>query len=334
MRVVALLIVGLSLSTSLLAQELVLTPMAESFCKPGVTNKSPGKGLLISYFARPQFDFTTNSEETSAKSRAGINDRLNFKLKIPIINKDGFKFLIGGAHMREEYEFSQIEGRPTEIFTSINDVSLKTSRIAAYFLKSINSRYYATLKLEASYNGDYDNLISFENRYAIYRGAVLVGYKKRADTEWGFGAMFSKGFRRTALYPFLMYNKTFNDRWGLESVLPVKIDMRYNISRKNMVLFGAQFNSRSYSIDVLEGSAATQNIYHMRSAEIQLAAEFKQQLSNWVWCEVRGGYARNLTSRFDQITPVRQRNVVTANPSSGPFLQFGIFVSPPRDCDR
>ncbi|MEM9919954.1 MAG: DUF6268 family outer membrane beta-barrel protein [Bacteroidota bacterium] len=324
------------LSFPFYAQEMVLTPLAGGFCKPGVINKSPSKGLYLSYFARPRFNFTSNSGENRSTSRAGINDRINIKLKAPIINKENFKFLIGAAHMREEYEFQRIDGSPSNIFSSINSQTLKTSRLSAYFLKSINNRLYATLKLEASYNGDYDNLIDFGNRYAIYRGAFLMGYKPRPDTEWGFGGMFSKGFRRTRVYPFVMYNKTFNENWGLETILPVKIMMRYNISPSNLVLFGTQFNSRSYSIDVFgaDGGDPSSDIYHMRSSEIQFNVEFQQRISKWVWLEAKAGYAKNFTSRFDRISPVRQENFITADPSSGPFFQFGIFVSPPRDCER
>ena len=334
MRITFGLLLPLCFAITINAQEIVLSPAAEIPCKPGVINKSPSQGILVDYFVRPQSTLSSNSEQVGSNNgRVKVNDRFRFKLKAPIIHGDGFNFLVGLSHMREGYEFSSSSLGAASFLDYLNEKTLKTTRLSAYFLKPINSKFYASLKLEGSFNGDYDGFVDFSERYAVYRAGLMLGMKKDPYTEWGFGLMVSKGFRRSLVLPFLMYNRTFNQRWGLETVLPVKIQVRHNISPDKILLLGTQFNSRNYSIDLPQNNAtgpSTNSIFHMRSAELQIGATYQQRLSKWAWASLQAGYAQNFTSRFDRVTPERELDYITARLSGGPFMKFGLFLSPPK----
>ncbi len=314
------------------AQELILTPLVEGFCKPGVVNKSPGKGISLEYFIQPNINLKSNLSPDES-SKVGYNDRLRFKFKIPIIHKEKFSFLLGVDHQREEYEFDFIDNPTRYLFQSIDDKALKTSRLSAYALRPINNSLYLIAKGEATFNGDYDPLIKLDNRYAIYRGAVILGIKKYEHKEYGIGVMYSNGFRKNAVYPVLMYNHTFSPHWGIETVLPVRIQLRYNMTNKNMLLFGTDYKTRVYSLDVANEDQGDTDIFNMRRAEVQLGFTFKQQLHPWIWFDIKTGYLYNFTTRFDLSSPGKERisDFITADPSSGPFLRLGLFLSPPKE---
>lgn len=312
------------------AQEIVITPVATTYCKPGVSNKSPSKGVVFSYLNRPKLAFDGNTVNDTKNNAAGVNDRLRFKFKVPIIIREDFAFLIGMDYMREQYEFNTIDEERFFVFNSINDRSLKTARFSAYAIKPFNSWIYGSLKLEASYNGDYAQFVNFDQRYRIYRGAAFVGFKKREDKEWGVGLVVSTGFRNTRVFPFLLYNHTFNSKWGLETVLPAKITLRRNLTEKNNILFNARFGSRVYSIDV-EENLAEPNIFNMQSAEIRWNVAFQQRIHPWIWLEAKGGYIQNFTNNIERVTPIPDDNFLSANQSGGAFMQFSIFLSPPRN---
>lgn len=323
-----MLFMSMILASCLDAQELVFTPIANSLCKPGVEGRSPGKGLSLEYLGRGNLSF--GQSNSGDESTLGVVDRLRAKVKIPIIHKEHLTILIGADYMNEEYEFKDIDQQRFTVFNSINDKLLKTSRLSAYVIKPFNDRMYGTIKVETSFNGDFGGVIDFSKRYRIFRAAAVIGVKKREDLEWGVGLMFSKGFRNTRVYPFAIYNQTFNEKWGIEAILPAKIHIRRNLKPGSMLLAGAEFKSRVYSIDVDEGDEGI-NIFHMRNAEIQGGITYKQRLHSWVWFDVTAGFVKTFTNSFDRVEPMTQLDFLTARQSSGPFVGMSIFLSPPKE---
>jgi len=314
------------------SQDLILTPMGETFCKPGVINKSPSKGLVLEYGINPNIQF--NSENTSAISvptKVGVNRRYKVKLKAPILNKEKFKLLIGWNYYGEEYSFDQIGQENAAIFNTINDKHLKSSRISLYMIRPINHQYYFAVKGVASFNGDYDGVINFDQRYTTYDVATIFGVKKRPNIEWGVGLLIRKNFLNTfPIVPFGIYNHTFNNKWGLQATIPTSLMGRYNFNDKNLILFGPQFDSRNYSIDVLNDNTGKLDPYTMRRSDLRFSIRYNHNIKNWLWLEASTGYIRNFTTRFDDIDNPDNPEIIRVRPSNGPFFKFGLFLSPPK----
>lgn len=322
------------IASLLTAQENILSPLTnDAFCRPGVINKSPSKGVLFEYGIQPNYNIST-STNTGMSSQIQHNRQWLFKFKVPVIRKPGFKFLLGAEHRQERLNFNFISRGDASLFSDLDDKRLKASRISAYFLKSLNDKWYASLKLETAANGDYSQLMSFDNRYAIYRAAFMVARKKRDDLEYGMGVLFNKNFRRTLVVPFFLYNQTFNSKWGIESALPVKIKLRHNINERSILLFGPAFRGRTYSVDIRDDNGEN-GIFHLRNAELQLELSYQYRLNSWIWTEFRGGYAHPFATRFERQTGEFSAfsegvNEINAQPTGAPFFRIGIFVSPPK----
>ena len=75
-------------------------------CLPGVSNKSPSKGVAINYTFNPNFEMRSLSSENDKKVRA--NERYGGKLKIPILNRPNVKFMLGMKHYVEKYSFTDL----------------------------------------------------------------------------------------------------------------------------------------------------------------------------------------------------------------------------------
>ncbi len=315
---------GIFTTFSLFAQDISQTLVAETpahFCTPGVSKQSPGKGLLASYMTYPSFALTPPNSES--ESEVSHNERLNFKIKIPCVNIVGMKLLVGFQYMRERYNFSQIQPENYPLFERLNTVNLKTARGAIYLSKSLNETNYLSFALGTTYSGDYDKFVKIDKRYAIYRAVGLLGVKRNEDFEFGFGMLFTKSFRRTLALPFGFYNRTFNDNWGIEFAIPVRLMGRYNIKDGSLILFGTEYVSRSYSIDVMQPEA---EIFHFRRAAIEFSATWQKRFTNWTWMEFKLGYAMNRNSRVDD---VNARTEFRINPTNGIFGTISFFISPP-----
>ena len=136
------------LAKFLFAQDLVLSPIGETFCKPGVVGKSPSKGILLDYTLLPSvkaYPFTNGLPDNNAQNIS--SSRLSFKLKAPVIYRKDFTLLVGFAHYREEFDVSRLSNGGESILNNIHDRSLKSSRLSLYMIKPINKKYYLAFNI-------------------------------------------------------------------------------------------------------------------------------------------------------------------------------------------
>ena len=223
-----------------------------------------------------------------------------FKLRFPIINKDNLRLILGYSYRPERYHIGAVGPDFTDFFQNIDDRWLKSNSFSLFLSKPLGTKYYTAFRFRLMYNGDYDQWINFEDRYTIYNAVGLFGFKKRSDLEWGFGINFSSSFRRTIALPFLFYNQTFNEKWGIEMILPSQVYLRHNIKPTSILLTGFEYNSRSYSVDI-EGQSEFTGIYNMNHSELRAVISLEQQIVPWVWLNVKGGFQLNFSTDFDAV---------------------------------
>lgn len=295
-------------------------------CKPGVVNKSRSRGLELSYVHTSASNL---GEEdgfplTQPLSRLRLQN-FNFKLKVPIINKEGFKVIFGTFYRPEHYDFTKIGSDYNEVFQKINGRNLKSTGFDGLILKSWNETMYTSVRVRTSFNGDYESLVDFDDRYAVYGVSALMGFKKRADKEMGVGITFSKSFRNTIVLPFFLYNHTFNDKWGIEAILPALASVRHNLSNKSIMLAGMRYNSRSYSIGKNDDPLGIFNLNH---SEIIFRVSLEQNIHPWVWLDFSLGYQYNFSTDFE--ANGESLSSFQVEPGSSPIFKIGVFVSPPE----
>lgn len=331
MRLISLFVLTILLPILVKAQDFPTPIIGHAFCKPGVENASPGKGLSIQYIRHPNYELTSGFKLEDNRRRSDVErkERLDAKLKIPLLNKDEWKALIGLYHSFEKYTFDYIAPPNNYYFNAIDDQMLKRTRATAFLFKALDSRNYLALRLGASFNGNYEGLVQFDNRYAVYRAALVWGFKKTNDKELGIGLLMNKSFRRTAVYPFLIYNRTFNEKWGIESVLPVKISLRRNLNEESLLLASAEYWSSAYSMDIVPNEASRVVDFHFKSSAMHFYVDWQNRLlSNWTWTSLKLGYAWNFDSRFINTETDQNFN---AFPSHSIFVSVGFFLSPPKN---
>jgi len=297
------------------------------FCKPGVQNKSRSKGLEISYSWLGNGTFKDEEGKfTAPLSQYKTWQQLEIDLKVPVINKDNLKVLLGYKYRSESFDVSRFGGDFTETFQGLDASNLKNSSLSAIVTKPLNATKYLALRLRYTASGNYSGLMDFGSDYAIYKGLALFGVKPDEDFEWGIGLGVVSSYRKTTVLPLFLYNRNFNERWGLESALPGYIFGRYNLSRKSILLFGAEYNSDSYRMKVKQVGNGVLD-YALNHSEVLGMLRLEQQIAPWVWGNVKAGYQLNFSSDFES------KSVGTTSfqvePSDGFFFQIGVFISPP-----
>lgn len=297
------------------------------YCKPGVRNKSRSKGVELSYqylsdgvISAPNGEFTEPLPEFS-KFR-----KFRAKLSLPIIRGEQFKTIIGYSYDAEQYELNDINNDHQGLIESTDNVNFKSSSFNLNLAFSPNATNYIGAKFSLSYNGSYDNLVSFSTRYAVYGGGIALGFKKHEDNEWGIGIGGSKNFRGQGfrVIPFLFWNKTLNDHWGFQITLPSSFNLRYNHDDKTILIASANYNGDSYSFDqvVIDNRPIAFN-----HSEILTVLKLQRQIVPWLWLDAQAGYHFNFNSSFELQST--QEELFEIDPGNNVVLKFGIFISPP-----
>lgn len=295
-------------------------------CKPGVQNKSRSRGLEIAYLWNRGGTINPEGQAFQGQpSELNNLENLIFNLKAPLVNAEGFKLLAGFNYRPEQYYFDEIGPDYAEVFEYLNGRIMKNTGFELFGTKSFDEQHYTVLRVKASYNGDYKGLVNFDSRYAIYNATALYGIKKNDNLEYGFGLTYTQSFRSTTILPFMLYNRNFNDRWGLESVLPALVSLRYNISPRTLLLGGFRYNSRSYALQ-LPQSPPTE-VYEMNHSEIRLFFTAEQNIVPWIWMDAEVGYQLNFSTDFEVDADPAASFMV--EPPNGPYLKLGLFISPP-----
>lgn len=301
---------------------------ARCYCSPGVYNKSRSRGVELAYgwinggtFNEQDIPFT------GQLSQYDKWEQVEFKIKIPVVLKDNFKLLVGYQHFSEFFQFTDVGSDFNPVFSELNTTRMKSNSLSVIVSKPINETQYTAFRFKYTSNGDYDKFFSFEGKYAIFKFLGLYAFKPNDNLEWGIGLGVSKSFRRNNILPFILFNKNFNDKWGIESVLPGLIFGRYNINKSNILLFGAEYNSESYRLDINDDSNILPLAYAYNHSEVITSVRVEHRFSPWIWGDIKAGYQFNFSSDFEaknEISPV-----FNANPTGSPFFRIGIFVSPP-----
>ena len=312
-------------------EDIDLTKDCPAFCRPGVVNKSRGRGMLLErtmvgdqYLApRP------GGMEGANASEIDYIEQFRAKLKVPVINAPSLKILAGYEYQQEAVHFERIGYFNEDLFQSLNGKPLRTNKYSLYITKSFNERVYGGLRLRTACRGDYEQMMNFDPRYATYSGMAAVGFKERDDLEWGLGLMFGRNFFNTTILPFAVFNQTFSEKWGIETVLPVQIMMRYNFTATNMLLFGVEYQSQSYSLDLLQPGTQGLTPYHFRHAEVAWKATYDKKLYSWIWLTAEAGYLIPRRARFDNTRDAAYN--FRARTSPQPYFRVGVFLTPPRN---
>lgn len=219
------------------AQQIALKDTLTYYSDPGVKGMQKPKGIEIKY--ERVLDYGIDSQAkgegiTNGNGEVSLNRRVEFKLKFPVLAKSALKVAIGQGYFVEEYRFENIVSNTYPFYSALEDKSLKSIGTSFYLLKSTRKKSFFILRASFNLNGDYQIGNRPTADYLRFSFAPLLGWKKDANVSYGLGFSYSYDFGRPAIYPLLVYNRTFNPHLGIESLLPASVKLRYNINKKTI----------------------------------------------------------------------------------------------------
>lgn len=310
------------------AQDTILNCTDSAFCVPGVSGLPRSKGIVIKRELVRDYRIVSESDGGNASAEIRRNRRWELKLRAPIILKDGFKMAAGIKYYVEEFNFEHPESLDFPFYKNLENRSLRSIRGDIYMIKPTRTNKYYILRLSGGLNGDYGSESFARGDFFKFSVSPLMGWKKNDYVSYAFGVAFSYSFGRRRIYPLFVYNKTFNSQWGLESVLPAEVKIRYStLNQKNYFYGKAELHGANYSVRLDE---AKQDLVFLNKSEVRLLLSWEREIHDWLWFGVEGGIRSNINFNLSDDATIRSDVVVENSLKPALVYNFSIFVVPPR----
>jgi hypothetical protein len=315
----------------------------KEFANPSVEGTPRGKFLIFKYqrFFDYRFNSTAANNEKlpvgNADAQVKNSNIAEIKGFIPLWNRPHFKTVLGLGYEREEYNFEKSDNNTYLYHQNLQDKGLKSLSAQLAFLHPMNYKNYMIFRVKGQLNGDYtSNELNF-NDYLKVTAEVMYGWKKSKYFSWGLGAQLGYTFGRQTIYPAILYNRTFNNHWGVEAVFPANIKMRYTPSSdKSYFYFGYELDGYSYNIKVDKFPFSQSPIFsniktiELRHNDVKLQARWEKEIYDFLWFGLEGGYRMNIAYDAFESGSERKTTLIETDAGGAPFAEASIFFVVPR----
>ncbi|MEZ4972672.1 MAG: DUF6268 family outer membrane beta-barrel protein [Cyclobacteriaceae bacterium] len=265
----------------------------------------PDKWINFRHSTSPGQQFSYNGEKWNAAA-----EDIYAKIWLPVLLKEKYKLIVGPYYRAEQIEF---EGATHEELACIDHWNLRSAGIDSKLQVKLGEQRSLLFGVNFSQAASTENL-SLKSTKIGYTATAL--YRKRFSTneELGFGVIYGNNLSGITILPIILWNKTFNDRYGVELAAPYKLAMRYNASDKDIFHLKSEGDSRNYLVP----NGTDLNRYSR--VDLRMGLSYTRLINRWIGVEVFSGYRRNLRSELP--------NGITLKKNSGLATSVELFVIP------
>jgi hypothetical protein len=310
------------------------------YCNNKVNGLSPSRLLSLSYdwvgsntwesSAGEAFDGTFPTSSTEFRRNTGLRLETNY----PIISKNS---IIVNAYLNYWESHYRFDAGAEAGLPQLLDVHpLRTTVAGALIFKPLDEKKFLLFQFDGALNGNYNfRDISPDFGKVKVSGAFLYGWKRNDNTNVAIGVTRTFRGGRALHIPVLLWNKTFNPKWGVEMLLPARAAVRRNFSAKSLMMFGYELEGQSYHIQNTNGSPGPLfgdpmggNDWELRKSEIRARLSWDKAITDFIWFNVQAGAVVNYRVDLDRDGGATEP-WVTNNLGVPFYVRFGIqMVSP------
>ena len=300
----------------------------KTFCTQKVNYLSPTKLISIGYETQLPFHLTSTSVNDVTKTINTIDTHVNsfgglrVGLNTPIISKSSFILNLGLTFWNTQVSVQNPER--SVFFQRINSMNSTGLNLTAF--KPLNDKQFLIFQVNADLNGNYGNLDEQLSKAMTYSGTAIYGWKKDDNFMWGLGVTRTYRAGQLLHIPVILYNRTFNPTWGIETTFPAKLNVRRNFSPTSYLMLGYEIEGNAFYLGQINASDV-----FLRRGEMKPRITFETKLTGFVWLSAQAGLRYNW--RFDAYNtqnPTANENRLFSNTLGNP-LYFNVslnFVSP------
>ncbi|WP_242921130.1 DUF6268 family outer membrane beta-barrel protein [Pontibacter liquoris] len=304
----------------------------KTYASPSVQGMGKSRGIIIGYERLPQFDIDSKSEDPRVGDGSGHvrrNNKFDVRAFGPVINKPQTKLILGLTYKYEEFEFGNITPSSYSLYENLQDKHLKSLGLQLAFLHSLNDRRFYLIRVKGELNGDYRQENIGISDFLKTTVDLAYGWKKTPDYAIGVGVEVGYTFGRQSIYPGILYNRTFNKQWGVESIFPANARVRYNMDEKTLFYAGYKIEGAAYTLRVKNPPLSEFGNVELRRTDFKGLVRAEREIYDFLWFAVEGGFRQYYRNRvFDDIG---SQNELIKNDLAGTgYIGVELFAVPPR----
>jgi hypothetical protein len=314
----------------------------QAFANPSVLGMGPSKGVIVHYERMPNFNVTSTGQVAGLpdyNAEARKNARLNIKGYIPAWNHPHLKVIVGLSYEREEFTFKNATpSTGYQLYDNIENKGLKSTAAQLAVIRPVDDVHWYLARVKGELSGDYNSSDDLSTTdYLRLSAEAFYGWKRSPRFSWGIGFQYGYTFGRLSIYPAIIYNRTFNDRWGVEALFPARVSLRYNASPKSLFYTGYSVDGLNYITHlrdplVRQGQAdkVPLRTLELREIELKFRLRWERELLSFLWLGAEGGYRYNYAfDAFDRTNADREK-IIDSQLAGTPYASLELFLTPPR----
>ncbi|WP_066834888.1 DUF6268 family outer membrane beta-barrel protein [Rufibacter ruber] len=296
--------------------------------------QAKSRGVIVRYETLPRFGLRSEGKQGdigNSEAKVLRSNKFEFKAYAPVWNRPHLKVVVGGGYQLEEFNFKEPANIDYPLYNTLEDKDLRSLDGQLIVLRPINQKNWLLFRVKGELNGDYGKYsqISF-SRYLRTSMEVIYGWKKSPYLSYGVGAQLGYAFGRQTIYPAFMYNRTFNDRWGVEAIFPANVTFRRNFSEKSFFYLGYKIEGASYNININNDQFSQYETVELRKSEIRGRFRWDREIYDFLWFGLETGYRYNHKFGVYDGENKKANPLIENHIKDAIFFNVELFLVPPR----
>jgi hypothetical protein len=292
---------------------------AKVFCTQKVINQTPTRLATVGYEYNSGFN---NNVTDKINSMSGLRAGLQYLA----ISTNKIILTVGA-----NYWGAKVNTNATSAGIGNNQIynnRMDMLGLNALLFKPIDRKHFiiAQLNSDVSTVGKSNNF-AFDSKGLTLYGSAIYGWKKNDYRMSGLGISKTYRLGRPLFVPIFLYNKTFNQNWGVEMLLPARAHVRYNVSTTNMFLAGLELEGQQYYI---QPATTSQPDWWLQRGEIKPRLAWEKKLFGFIWLGTQAGYRLGYRNNVVNKYNGKESNEITTNAwGNSPYFNVSLsFVTP------
>jgi hypothetical protein len=266
------------------------------YCNQKVINQLPQRIFSLGY--EHQGDFLMPGVRTNATSseiqdfRVSQVSALRVQANVPVISNTKIIWQLGANYWASKFDIDNPNNN--SFATGLDNSSLTSTGINTTVFKPLNEKNFVIVQASYDLNGVFQKWSDLTSEAFTFSGTVIYGWKTSDKNMIGTG--ISRTYRAGQILhlPVLLWNKTFNEHWGMELLLPARGHVKYNFSTSNILQLGFELEGGQFLMNL--PNSPNGQVFIQRG-ELKPRVVWDKKVSGFIWLSAQAGLRYNY--RFD-----------------------------------
>jgi hypothetical protein len=266
------------------------------YCNQKVINQLPQRIISLGYEYQGGFDMpelrSSASSQTLQDATVNQVSAIRAQVNIPVVSNTKIIWQVGANYWASRFNINNPSNNA--FAQSLDHSALTTAGINTTIFKPLNEKNFLIVQASADANGLFRNFSDVTSQAITVSGAVIYGWKTSDRNMIGTGVSRTYRAGQILYVPVLFWNRSFNDHWGMELLLPARGHVKYNFSTSNILQLGFELEGNQFLVNLPNSQNGK---VFLQRGELKPRVAWDKKLTGFLWLSAQAGLRYNW--RFD-----------------------------------